>query len=263
VKSVKSNHFSNGFAGGQPAVVSAQSVGQFVGSTADGYVLTFTSTRGIAENADDAFVNAQSSPDRHVDGAILFSDPTTTSLLSLPEPAVETSGVTWGAWDNPVEDNWVVVNQLNEDLATIATDDYQAELNPTPVANLQGSATYGTSAASSFIGSGSAGDVTQVVAGMDVDFNSGAISAGQLAVEVAGSQVWNVDFNGSVTNGLVDLNMTSGQLSNFGNVLSNSIEADLGGVFTGNGAEAFVGGFDLVDQINAINDVNGLYTIER
>jgi hypothetical protein len=46
-------------------------------------------------------------------------------------------------------------------------------------------------------------------------------------------------------------------------VLSNSIDADLGGVFTGNNAEAFVGGFDLVDQVNSLNQVNGIYTIER
>jgi len=45
--------------------------------------------------------------------------------------------------------------------------------------------------------------------------------------------------------------------------LSNSIDANLGGVFTGNGAEAFVGGFDLIDQLNEFNTVEGLYTIER
>jgi hypothetical protein len=46
-------------------------------------------------------------------------------------------------------------------------------------------------------------------------------------------------------------------------MVSNSLDADLGGVFTGVAAEAFVGGFDLVDQVNALNHVNGIFSIER
>ena len=98
---------------------------------------------------------------------------------------------------------------------------------------------------------------------MGVDFDTGAISDGKLMVEVGGSQVWNLDFEGSINGGAVELNMTAGQLSDFSGVISNSIEADLGGVFAGNNAEAFVGGFGLLDQINAVNQVNGIYTIER
>jgi hypothetical protein len=128
---------------------------------------------------------------------------------------------------------------------------------------MQGSANYGSAAASSFIGSGNAGDLSQVVAGMGVDFDTGMISDGKLMVEVGGSQVWDLGFEGSINGGAVELNMTSGQLSDFRGVISNSIEADLGGVFTGNNAEAFVGGFGLLDQINAVNQVNGIYTIER
>jgi hypothetical protein len=136
-------------------------------------------------------------------------------------------------------------------------------VNPTPIANLQGSATYETTIASGFTGSGSAGDVTQVVAGLDVDFNSGVISNGLLQVEVAGSQIWQIDFAGSVNHGLVDLTAIGGRLTNPGGLISNSIDANLGGVFTGNQAEAFVGGFDLLDKINILNQVDGIYTIER
>lgn len=39
-------------------------------------------------------------------------------------------------------------------------------------------------------------------------------------------------------------------------------QADLGGVFTGVGAEAFVGGFDLLGEINELNQVSGFDTIE-
>ena len=63
--------------------------------------------------------------------------------------------------------------------------------------------------------------------------------------------------------GLVDLNALGGTLSNPGGIISSSIDANLGGVFTGNQAEAFVGGFDLIDRINEIHQVDGLYTIER
>jgi hypothetical protein len=46
-------------------------------------------------------------------------------------------------------------------------------------------------------------------------------------------------------------------------LISSSIEANLGGVFTGTVGEAFVGGFDLIDEMNLLNQVNGLYTIAR
>jgi hypothetical protein len=131
------------------------------------------------------------------------------------------------------------------------------------VANLVGSGSYGSTLASSFIGSGSAGDVTQVVAGLDVDFNTGTISNGSLQVEVAGSQAWDIDFAGSVNNGLVDLNSLGGTLSDPGGIISHSIDANLGGVFTGISADAFVGGFDLIDELNQFNHVDGIYTIER
>ena len=136
-------------------------------------------------------------------------------------------------------------------------------MTPTPVANLEGQAHYETTVASSFIGSGSAGELSQVVAGMSVDFDSGAISDGSLQVQVGGSQAWDIDFQGSVFNGQVDLNSLGGTLSDPGGVISTAIDANLGGVFTGNQAEAFVGGFDMVDSLNNLNQVEGLYTIER
>lgn len=54
-----------------------------------------------------------------------------------------------------------------------------------------------------------------------------------------------------------------GTLSDPGGLISNSIDANLGGVFTGVHAEAFVGSFDLVDQLDQFNHVNGIYTIEK
>jgi hypothetical protein len=45
-------------------------------------------------------------------------------------------------------------------------------------------------------------------------------------------------------------------------LISNQIDAKLVGAFSGNNAEAFVGGFDLLDAHNPGNVSEGLYTIE-
>ncbi len=183
--------------------------------------------------------------------------------LSTPRVTTDSHSIGWGDWDNPIEDNWVVVNSQPDGEVQIQTDDYLATVNPTPVANLTGAATYGSTLASDFIGSGSAGDVTQLVAGMNVDFNTGMIANGSLQVEVAGAQAWEIDFAGTINGGDVSLNSLGGTLMDPGGLVSSSINANLDGVFTGNNAEAFVGGFDMVDEINAMNHVNGLYTIEK
>ncbi len=77
------------------------------------------------------------------------------------------------------------------------------------------------------------------------------------------TQTWDIDFAGSVTNGMVDLTAIGGSLMHPGGIISNSIDANLGGIFTGIQAEAFVGGFDLIDELNVFNQVDGIYTIER
>ena len=130
------------------------------------------------------------------------------------------------------------------------------------MAKLTGSHSYATTIISSFIGSGSAGDISDVIAGMQVDFDPGAISQGSLDILVD-DQSWAIEFYGSIRHGIVDLNAVNGQLFDNSGLISNSIDANLGGVFTGDTGSAFVGGFDLIDEINSFNTVNGLYTIER
>jgi len=88
------------------------------------------------------------------------------------------------------------------------------------------------------------------------------ITDGNLDV-MAGDQVWSIGFEGLINQGLVELDATSGSLFDAGGMISNQVDANLGGVFTGNNAEAFVGGFDLLDELNEFNHVNGLFTIER
>ncbi|MFT4817356.1 MAG: hypothetical protein ACI9IQ_002871, partial [Cyclobacteriaceae bacterium] len=182
--------------------------------------------------------------------------------LLKPELTVDIQGVSWGRWDNSVDDNFVVISQVDDNLVLVATSDYLAQVNPAPIGKLTGSHNYATTIASSFIGNGSAGDISSLIAGMSVDFETGVIDQGTLAVLVA-DQAWNIEFEGSVNNGLVELNASSGQLLDSTGIISNSINANLGGVFSGNTGSAFVGGFDLIDEMNTYNTVNGLFTIER
>ncbi|MFN3237958.1 MAG: hypothetical protein ACE37D_12975, partial [Pseudomonadales bacterium] len=243
-------------------VIQAESVGFILGEQAEGFVLSFSSSSGLGADQDEALDNAQNTSERFVNGAVLFTGEP-GAPLQVAESSVDQHDIGWGAWDNPIDQNWVTVEAQANGTTTLATDDYLATVNPTPVANLQGTASYASSPASSFVGSGSGGVVTDLVAAMDVDFNSGAISNGSLQVEVAGSELWSVGFDGSVANGNVQLDATGGQLSQFGNQVSDSVSADLGGVFTGPAGEAFVGGFDLLNQTNPLNAVNGLFTIEK
>jgi hypothetical protein len=197
-------------------------------------------------------------------GTVLLGPGTDTSgQLTLPTQTADEYSIAWGKWDNPIDQNWVVVTPESNGQVEILTGEHLALVTPTPIANLTGTGNYGTSIASSFIGTGSAGDVTQVVAGMAVNFETGAIADGLLQVEVANSQAWQIDFLGTVSAGLVDLNSTAGVLMDPGGIISSTIDANLGGVFTGDFGEAFVGGFELVDQINSLNHVGGIYIIER
>ena len=136
---------------------------------------------------------------------------TTTSSLSLPEPSTDAHNIAWGKWNNSIDNNWVVVQQLDDELVQISTSNYFAEANPTPVANLKGSHNYTTGIASSFIGSGNVGDINSLIAAMDVNFDNGSINNGSLEI-LSGGQSWSVDFDGLINQGSVNLNMIDGLL---------------------------------------------------
>ena len=161
-----------------------------------------------------------------------------------------------------IDANWGIVTRVNDALTIVSTSKYFAEVNPTPVANLKGIASYGSGLVSSFIGNGSAGEISSLLAAMDVNFDTGSITNGSLLVNVA-DQAWAIDFFGSVNVGVVGLGATAAQLRDSTGLISTSINANLGGLFTGNAAETFVGGFDLQDLINPLNSVEGIYTINR
>lgn len=80
----------------------------------------------------------------------------------------------------------------------------------------------------------------------------------------ANSQFWGIFFSGFVSGGFVSLSADSGgMLFNLSGPLSTSIGANLDGIFTGDNAQWFVGGFNLIDLLDDSNRVQGLYSIER
>ena len=174
----------------------------------------------------------------------------------------EDFSISWGKWDRSIDSNWGVVTRVNESLTVVSTSKYFAEVNPTPVANLKGNASYGSGLVSSFIGNGSAGEISSLLATMVVNFDTGTITNGSLQINVA-DQAWAIDFIGSVNAGVVGLGATATQLMDSSGLISTSINAKLGGLFTGSAAETFVGGFDLQDLVKPLNSIEGIYTINR
>ena len=157
---------------------------------------------------------------------------TNSSRIQKPALTIDAASISWGKWNNRVDENFVVVTQQDDGLVRVATSEYFAQVNPTPVAKLTGSHSYATTIISSFIGSGSAGDISDVIAGMQVDFDPGAISQGSLDILVD-DQSWAIEFDGSIRHGIVDLNAVNGQLFDNSGLISNSIDANLGGVSLG------------------------------
>jgi len=217
-------------------------------------------------------------------GSVLISgkrpepEPTPTTGTHPPHgalqpqpPAVETRPpfISWGPWANQVTQNFVVVTPIDADNATISSGDFLANVNPAPISSMTGTFhSYQNSDHASYVGSASAGSILGVFAHLHVDFDSGAITDGRLDVDVGVTgmhtiQTWSLGFTGSVSGGVASLNSSGGSLSDLGGLVSSSIGATLGGLFTGDSATWFVGGFNLIDMLNDSNSVQGLYVIER
>ncbi len=238
-----------------------------VSDTVDDTVDDTTDTVGdvvddVADTGSDAVDDVTDTVDE------VIPDPPLPPLNPFGNEAIAAQGekqpgaVQWGAWNNPLNQNLVAVNDQDSGLVQVATRDAFADVNPAPVAALTGQHSFALQNAD-FVGSGSRADIESVMAGMQVDFNSGLIEAGSLEVQQS-LQYWQLNFNGSLNGGIADLQAQDGALFSAGGApLSTNIEADLGGVFAGPEADIFVGGFDLMDANDTGNQVNGIYSIER
>jgi hypothetical protein len=69
--SVNTGQASNGV----PAAIRADTFGRFLGAAGEGFVLTFASAGASGTDSASATANSLSSPDRFIDGAILFNNP--------------------------------------------------------------------------------------------------------------------------------------------------------------------------------------------
>jgi hypothetical protein len=187
---------------------------------------------------------------------------TDTIGLEAPASSLSEHDIQWGKWNQPLDSNWLVVQEISDQLTRIDTGEYFAEFVTTDSGKLNGSHSYRTGIASSFIGHGQNGAISSLAAALEVNFDTGQISNGLLEIQ-ADEQIWSVSFAGLVNQGLVQLDATGASLSNADGLLSEQIDSQLGGAFTGTNGEAFIGGFDLIDQLNPANQVNGLFTIER
>ena len=171
--------------------------------------------------------------------------------------------LTWGAWNqdpsSPAGSTLVqgVDSDLNVTQALLTDPTFFVSAQPTDIANLVGTATY--SGVSAFIGGGSAGQLTGVNAGFNVDFNSGFVSNGFISTvgsNAGPGNTFNADFDGQVIDGVVNsLSITNGLID--GNAAN--ISGNVGGFFSGQAGEHFVGGFTLEDAVNPAIHVEGLF----
>ena len=136
-------------------------------------------------------------------------------------------GAGWGAWSIP----GVASVQANTSVAlTALTVNQPADMD----AMRSTSGRWRFSSNGQFSGSGTAGSLTGLAIGFDVNLNSGNISNGSFNATVGGSESWSTSFSGSV----------SGATASMGS-FSNGISGSMNGGFTaGNG---FVTGFALTN----------------
>ena len=96
--------------------------------------------------------------------------------------------------------------------------------------------------------------MTDLNVGFDVDLNSGAIRNGSFSAEVDyGEELWSMNFTGNVNGAVASMNNFSDSVVITPAGISQGIQGELGGVFTGTGnTNAFVTGFSLNNGSNAV-----------
>jgi len=108
----------------------------------------------------------------------------------------------------------------------------------------------------------SMGTVSNMAVQMDVDFTSGQISNGAISAQVP-DHTWVGVFDGQISNGKLGLNFNGGSLVNANSDISSHVSGNIQGDFVGNNAEGITGGFNMVEDANNNNQIEGLFLIER
>lgn len=108
----------------------------------------------------------------------------------------------------------------------------------------------------------SMGEVSHLKVGLDVDFNSGKITHGQISAEVP-DHTWQGQFDGQLSAGDLTLNFQGGQLINQTNQQTNPVNGTISGDFVGDFGQAIVGGFNMQQANNSANHINGAFLIQQ
>jgi len=166
----------------------------------------------------------------------------------------------WGSWDRPVLENW------HEDMAEPASAHLEGKTKPSDMMlwilnNMGGAYAYESAGGFGRGFGGSSGELSDVQANFNIDFDTGDISNGQLLVTDANLQNWAVAFDGALTGGDVSLAALPGTFT-IDNV-TNGGDVALGGAFTDFLASGFTGAFEMIDGNDAGNFVQGMFDLTR
>ena len=204
--------------------------------------------RGLIEGLDDSLAGQESQ--------VMVTEEQGLTVLVVNQAGVVQEGglgssasvgdltIDWGYWSLP---------GLLDKEQSISQEEFQrvylAVVDPADMDDLKstsGSWHY-SAVQGQFTGSGTAGTLTSLDMAFDVDLNSGSITNGNFAADVAyGAESWSMNFQGSVQGATATMDGFSNAVVITPAGISHGIEGQLGGVFTGAGdTNGFVSGFSL------------------
>jgi hypothetical protein len=204
--------------------------------------------RGLIEGLDDSLAGQESQ--------VMVNEEQGLTVLVVNQAGVVQEGglgssasvgdltIDWGYWSLP---------GLLDKEQSISQEEFQrvylAVVDPADMDDLKstsGSWHY-SAVQGQFTGSGTAGTLTSLDMAFDVDLNSGSITNGNFAADVAyGAESWSMNFQGSVQGATATMDGFSNAVVITPAGISHGIEGQLGGVFTGAGdTNGFVSGFSL------------------
>ena len=170
--------------------------------------------------------------------------------------------VDWGYWSLP---------GLMDGSQKISGEEFQrvylAVVDPANIDDLKsvsGNWSY-SSVANQFTGSGTAGTLTGLDMGFDVDLNSGTVTNGSFNATVGyGAEHWSMNFSGSVNGAAATMGDFTNDVVITPADMIQGIEGSLGGVFTSvGGTSGFVTGFSLTNDATALGGLGLLQGTPR
>jgi hypothetical protein len=181
---------------------------------------------------------------------------------ATPQTNTLQSGIDWGYWDTASGAITAQIAPLQPELLTQSNSDaLWIAGTPTPDANLPKTGTISYNNTLIGEGFGSGGTVTALSLSADIDFLSGQIANGDLAITVedgqANLQQWNADFSGQAAGNKIGLTVDNGTLDG-----NQAIVGDLDARLLGPTADLIGGGYHLETVADPNNYVNGIFVVK-